>query len=112
MRALLYLSFVLVLSVSPVQAKPRAWCGWWMAHHKGIQDPKLHRKLWLARNWAHVGRPAPGPARGVIGVTMHHVYEVIEVISSTQVLAISGNDGRRVRTRVRSTHGTIAWRVL
>ena len=87
-------------------ARPRAWCGWFMALRKGIHD----RRLWVAREWARVGRPASGPAPGVIGVMRHHVYEVIRVIGPGLVLAISGNDGRAVRTRVRSTRGTFAWR--
>jgi hypothetical protein len=89
-----------------IGARPRAWCGWWMALRKGLSD----RRLWLAREWAHVGQPASGPAPGVIGVMRHHVYEVVQVVAPGRVLAISGNDGHRVRTRVRSTRGTIAWR--
>ena len=89
-------------------ARPRAWCGWWMALRKGIHE----RRLWVAREWAHVGRPAAGPAPGVIGVMRHHVYEVVRVVGPGRVLAISGNDGRAVRTRVRSTRGTFAWRYV
>lgn len=86
--------------------RPRAWCGWWMAIRKGIHD----RSLWVARNWARVGSPAAGPCVGCIGVMRHHVYEVVEVVGPGRVLAISGNDGHAVRTRVRSTAGTFAWR--
>lgn len=64
----------------------------------------------LARNWAHWGRPASGPAPGVIGVLPHHVFKVIKVVGPNEVLAISGNDGNAVRTRVRSIKGVIAWR--
>jgi hypothetical protein len=64
----------------------------------------------LARNWAHWGRPASGPAPGVIGVMPHHVFKVIKVTGPGRVLAISGNDGHAVRTRERSTRQVIAWR--
>lgn len=86
--------------------RPRAWCGWWMAQRHGLND----RSLWLAVNWARVGQRASGPARSVIGVMRHHVYEVLEVLGPGRVLAISGNDGGRVRIRARSTQGTFAWR--
>jgi hypothetical protein len=64
----------------------------------------------LARNWAHWGRPANGPAPGVIGVMPHHVFKVVQVLSRGTVLAISGNDGQAVRVRPRSIAGVIAWR--
>ncbi len=86
--------------------RPSAWCGWWLASHLGIHD----RRLWLARNWASVGRAASGPAPGVIGVMSHHVFKVLAVLGQGRVLAISGNDGHAVRTRPRSTRGVFAWR--
>ena len=64
----------------------------------------------LARNWAHWGRPASGPAPGVIGVMPHHVFKVVQVLGHGTVLAVSGNDGHAVRVRPRSTAGVIAWR--
>jgi hypothetical protein len=64
----------------------------------------------LARNWAHWGHAASGPAPGVVGVMAHHVFKVISVVGPGQVLAISGNDSHAVRTRVRSISGVIAWR--
>ncbi len=113
---------LLALSVclsSGAQAHGRAhrghglpWCGMWMESHTGIHGPG---NLAMAREWAHVGQPAPGPAPGVIGVMPHHVFQVIEVLGRDRhgnetVLAISGNDGNAVRTRPRSTAGVIAWR--
>jgi len=68
------------------------------------------REYNLARNWAHWGHAASGPAPGIIGVMAHHVFKVISVIGPAQVLAISGNDSHAVRTRVRSTAGVFAWR--
>lgn len=83
------------------------WCGLFMMRHTGIHGPG---NLAMAREWAHVGQPAPGPAPGIIGVLPHHVFQVIEVLSRSMVLAISGNDSNAVRTRPRSTAGVIAWR--
>ena len=94
-------------------ARPRdcygiPWCGCWLKHALGISDGKLN--LNLARNWARVGRRVSGPSPHVIGVMPHHVFLVVRVLGPDRVLAISGNDGHAVRTRVRSTRGVIAWR--
>lgn len=84
--------------------RPAAWCGWWLGQHLGMPL----RKLWLARNWAHVGSPAsPGP--GVIVVWRHHVG-IITGKQNGQWVVKSGNDGRRVRERPRSVAGAIAFR--
>jgi hypothetical protein len=88
-------------------ARPHAWCGWWMRSQVG-SDPGTSFNA--ARNWAHWGRAANGPAPGVIGVMPHHVFKVVQVLGRGIVLAISGNDGHAVRTRPRSTNGVIAWR--
>lgn len=84
------------------------WCGIWMESHTGIHAPGLAR----ARAWAGVGEHANGPARGVIGVMAHHVFQVVAVLGPRSVLAISGNDGGAVRTRPRSTAGVIEWRSI
>jgi hypothetical protein len=89
--------------------RPFAWCGWEMRRLVG-RDPGTAYNL--ARNWAHWGSAASGPAPGIIGVLPHHVFKVLEVLSRGLVLAISGNDGHAVRTRPRSTAGVIAWRQL
>ena len=83
------------------------WCGIWMESHTGIHGPG---NLAMAREWAHVGPSASGPAPGSIGVLPHHVFQVVQVLSHGTVLAISGNDGNAVRTRPRSTASVIAWR--
>lgn len=88
-------------------ARPHAWCGWWMRHEVG-RDPGPQFNL--ARSWASYGSAAPGPAPGIIGVLPHHVFKVVAVLARGLVLAISGNDGHAVRTRPRSTAGVIAWR--
>jgi hypothetical protein len=87
--------------------RPSAWCGWEMRRLVG-GDPGPEYNL--ARNWAHWGRPAGGPAPGVVGVMPHHVFKVIQVLGNGSVLAISGNDSHAVRVRPRSTAGVIAWR--
>jgi hypothetical protein len=87
--------------------RPSAWCGWEMRQLVGGNPGPEYN---LARNWAHWGQPANGPAPGVIGVMPHHVFKVIQVLGRGTVLAISGNDGHAVRVRPRSTAGVIAWR--
>ena len=64
----------------------------------------------VARNWLNVGRPLDGPRPGAIGVKAHHVFQVVRVIDSGHVLAISGNDHNDVRTRIRPTADVIGWR--
>lgn len=88
--------------------RPWAWCGWWMRQNVPGGDPGPSYNL--ARNWEHWGHPASGPGPGIIGVMPHHVFKVLESIGRGLVLAISGNDGHAVRTRVRSTSRVIAWR--
>jgi hypothetical protein len=95
-------------SHSSADGRPSAWCGWEMRHLVGGNPGPEYN---LARNWAHWGQPANGPAPGVIGVMPHHVFKVVQVLGRGTVLAISGNDGHAVRVRPRSTAGVIAWRV-
>jgi hypothetical protein len=87
--------------------RPSAWCGCEMRRLVGGNPGPEYN---LARNWAHWGRPASGPAPGVVGVMAHHVFKVVQVLGHGTVLAISGNDGHAVRVRPRSTAGVIAWR--
>jgi hypothetical protein len=87
---------------------PSRWCGCWLGKHLGIAD----RSLWLARNWARVGRPANGPAPGVIVVWRGHVGKITAVEGPGKIRVLSGNDGRAVRERVRSTAGVIAFRYV
>jgi len=85
--------------------RPSAWCGWWLGNHLGMNK----RDLWLARNWASVGSKAGGPGIGVVVVWRHHVG-VITGRSGSRWIVKSGNDGNRVRERVRSISGAIAFR--
>lgn len=88
--------------------RPHAWCGWYMARHKGIGGSK-GRSLWLAANWAHVGtRTEPSP--GAIVVWAHHVGELVRHVAGSIWIVHSGNDGHAVRTRPRSIAGAIAFR--
>jgi hypothetical protein len=87
--------------------RPVEWCGWWMRQHLGGHyGPEFN----VARNWLNVGRPLDGPRPGAIGVKAHHVFQVVRVIDSGHVLAISGNDHNDVRTRIRPTADVIGWR--
>lgn len=85
--------------------RPGAWCGWWMRHHLGVAD----RRYNLARQWARYGVRAAGPGVGVIVVWAHHVG-IITGGSPGRWIVKSGNDGGRVRERVRSLAGAIAFR--
>jgi hypothetical protein len=93
------------LLVAGSGARPSAWCGWWLGKHLGMNK----RDLWLARNWASVGSNAGGPGIGVVVVWRHHVG-VITGRSGSGWIVKSGNDGNRVRERVRSIAGAIAFR--
>jgi uncharacterized protein (TIGR02594 family) len=63
-----------------------------------------------ARSFARYGRPAPGPAPGVIAVWPHHVGFVIGSAGPGKIRVVSGNHGRRVAEGVYSTRSVIAYR--
>jgi hypothetical protein len=93
-----------ILGGRPAGCPARSWCGCWLASHLGMRD----RSLWLARNWAHVGSSS-GPRPGAIVVWRHHVGK-ITAVNGHRIRVLSGNDGRRVRERWRTTAGVIAYR--
>jgi len=103
----IFAAAVLLVSLGTADARPRAWCGWWMGQHLG----KLDRSLWLARNWARVGSPASGPGEGVIVVWRHHVGIITGRAANGEWIVKSGNDGNRVRERAPSLSRVIAYRV-
>jgi hypothetical protein len=84
--------------------RPRAWCGWYMRHLKGVSDKSYN----LARAWAHWGRPG-APGIGAIVVWPHHVGEIVGQAHGQWIIH-SGNDGHAVRIRPRSIAGAIAIR--
>jgi hypothetical protein len=86
--------------------RPRSWCGWWLAQHRGIRDARLN----LARNWAHLYGSPSNPQPGAVVVWRNHVGELVEHVSGDVWVVRSGNDGRAVRTRARSVAGAIAFR--
>lgn len=96
-----------LLSSNQAEARPRAWCGWWLGQHLGMHA----RNLWLARNWAGIGRSAGGPRVGAVVVWRHHVG-IITGQRGGQWIVKSGNDGNAVRERARSIGGAIAFRML
>lgn len=86
---------------------PSAWCGCYLAHQLGM----AHRKdLWSARAWVRVGRPTR-PRIGAVVVWRHHVGVIVGKKREGWVIK-SGNDGNRVRIRVRSIRAAIAFRAL
>lgn len=62
----------------------------------------------LAANWAHWGRATEAHV-GAVVVWPHHVGRIVGG-SPGHWEVNSGNDGHRVRTRVRSVAGAIAFR--
>ena len=87
--------------------KPRAWCGWYHRQQVGSDPGREYNR---ARAWAHWGRPARhGP--GVTVVWPHHVGMIVGQCDGKMCPVRSGNDGNRVRTRVRSVARAIAFRV-
>ena len=82
------------------------WCGCWLRHALGVKDAAYN----LARNWTHYGRDAHGPDVGVVVVWPHHVGRIVGRGTSGGWVVESGNDGHRVRARVRSLAGAIAFR--
>lgn len=101
------LASVVIFTACEAHGRPARWCGWWMGQHLG----RLDRSLWLARNWARVGSPAPGPGVGVVVVWRHHVGIITGRAGNGMWIVKSGNDGNRVRERPRSIAGAIALRV-
>ena len=99
----------------PELCPEREWCGCWLATYLKIQNQKLWRELWVARNWATYGKPADGPAPGVIAIygrgSGGHVGIVTSVKRPGFVVLKSGNDNGAVRERERSIEGVIAWRI-
>lgn len=90
-----------------IKGRKIAWCGCWLALHKGIND----RSLWVARNWASAGKPLPGPRPGAVVVWRNHVGLVMAV-DDDRIRVLSGNDGGAVRDRWWSKKGVIAWRMV
>lgn len=108
--------FVVLCVATTANARPAGcpyqWCGCWLAMDFGYTGT-LARKLWLARNWA-VEFPRTSLAPGMVAVFARgkrggHVGKILAVHNGGRsITMISGNDGRAVRTRERSTRGLIA----
>lgn len=94
-----------VPSIAEARSRGLPWCGIYLGKHLGKPD----RKLWIARNWAHVGSPA-SPGAGVVVVWRHHVGIIVGRAANGQYIVHSGNDSGSVRTRPRSIAGAIAFR--
>ena len=103
-----------LLISTETKARPSMWCGWWLAHHLGYSDSKLHYVL----NWLDDKRfmRVAGPAVGQIAVFRRgkrggHIGIVKGVPGPGKIILLSGNDGNAVRQRERSTAGVIAYLV-
>ena len=63
-----------------------------------------------ARSFAQYGRPASGPAPGVIAVWPHHVGFVVGSAGPGRIRVVSGNHNHRVDESVYATRGVMAFR--
>jgi hypothetical protein len=88
-----------------MDARPAAWCGWYMRRVLGV----VSRAFNVAAHWAHWGHSS-GPVVGAVVVWPHHVGRIVGACRDHRCLIESGNDGHRVRTRMRSIAGVIAIR--
>ena len=92
--------------------RARLWCARFMnfvlqrTGHRGTGSD-------LAMSFASYGRRISGPRVGAIAVMRRkgggHVGIVTAVPGKGRIVLLSGNDGRRVRERVRSTAGVVAY---
>ena len=103
-------------SDNPQPCPEHDWCGCWLATYLGIHDQKQWRELWIARNWATYGKPAEGPAPGVIAIYGRGNGGHVGIVTALSrrpgfVVLKSGNDNNAVRERERSIEGVIAWRL-
>jgi hypothetical protein len=97
-----------VNNARPSDCRGIAWCGCWLRHRLGIADKSYN----LARNWVRLGQRT-SPRAGVVVVWNHHVGLLrSDPDARGRALVLSGNDGHRVRERVRSLRGAIAFRAL
>lgn len=111
MRRLLAAALIMLAVTSTAEARGHhglPWCGIYLSQY----FHKTDRRLWLAREWATEGKPAPGPEVGVVVVWRHHVGVIVGKTDAGQWIIHSGNDGNAVRTRPRSVAGAIAFRYV
>lgn len=114
MKKYIAAALLLIVIASPAEARHRRhgghipWCGIYYMDYKGIHKAGLA----LARNWAKEGRDAGGPGMKVTVVWPHHVGEIVGGDATNGWVVHSGNDGGRVRTRIRSLRGVIAFRYI
>lgn len=93
-----------------VGPRPGRWCGWFMQRDTGVTSRGTGLNLNRAIMWARVGQPS-SPGVGTIVVWRHHVGKIVGGAPGAWVVR-SGNDGHRVRERVRSISGAVAFRAI
>jgi uncharacterized protein (TIGR02594 family) len=87
----------------------RAWCAIFAnmvltrTGHRGTGSA-------AARSFAQYGRPAPGPAPGVIAVWPHHVGFVVGAAGPGRIRVVSGNHNHRVDESTYATRSVMAFR--
>lgn len=93
--------------------RPRAWCGWYM---RSLMAADPGRSFNQALAWGGYGRPAAGPAIGVIVVWQRrcphcgHVGIIVGRAPDGAWLIRSGNDSHTVKTRPRRVDNAVAFR--
>lgn len=92
---------------------PHAWCGCWLGIKLGLTD----RSLWLARNWARVGRGISHPQEGAIVVMSRgskggHVGIIQDVADNGDLVVLSGNHNNRVGVGTYPRKRVIAYRLI
>lgn len=82
----------IILSIQIVDARPRAWCGWWLRHELGVSDSKYD----LAHAWMGYGH-ATFPHPGAVGVMWRrHVGKVVGFCRNGVLLKSGNTWGRNV----------------
>lgn len=99
-----------VIDANGNDARPAEWCGWFMRAVEHVKDEAYNSSL----KWLHYGTPASGPAVGEIVVWNHgrgkgHVGKIVGRTEQGWIV-LSGNDGHRVRRRVRNVNNAAGFR--
>lgn len=90
--------------------RPGKWCAWWLRRKMGIPRSAFRPGQWnRAAAFRHIGRAATRATANIV-VWPHHVGKIDRYLGGNRAMITSGNDGHRVRTRVRSLRGAIAFR--
>ena len=103
------LLIVLFMCIMPTMAAARGnWCGSYARTHLVANDPGTAYNL--ACNWLHYGQATTAHVGAMVvwcSRGHHHVGKITATDASGNFVVTSGNDGGRVRSRVRSLAGAV-----